>query len=81
MPRLLIRNYADSIRSRRVPGRDEAARKVGGVLLLFIALGAVRSKARGDSRTKRISVAFFYASAVKLRNGGRDPFRYETRSY
>lgn len=72
---MLIRNYVDSIRQLRYEAKERkrgkerggCARKVGGVLLLFIAL--VESKARGDSRTKRISAAFFYASAVKLQNG------------
>lgn len=69
------------IRSDRVECWSEMRPRVKSAeLLLFIALGAIRSKARDDSRTKRISVAFFYASAVRLRNGG-DPFRYETRSY
>lgn len=42
MPRLLIRNYVNSIRSHPIPrAREKAARKVGGVLLLFIALEVV----------------------------------------
>lgn len=58
-----------------MPGERRPRFKVGGMLLLFIALPESSNKARGDSRTKRISATFLYASTVKLQNGKRILFR------